>query len=91
MRMYVIERDIPEVGAKTAAELREAAAKSNEALRELAPRVQWQHSYVAGGKTFCIYLADDVSQIEEHSRISGFPANKITEVKRIIDPTTSSK
>lgn len=89
MRMFVIERDIPEVGQKTAAELREAAAKSNEALKALAPRIQWQHSYVTGGKTFCVYLADDASVIEEHARISGFPANTITEVKRTIDPTTA--
>ncbi len=89
MRMFVIEREIPEIGKKTAEELRGAAATSNEALKSLAPRIQWQHSYVAGGKTFCVYLADDASVIEEHARISGFPANKITEVKRTIDPTTA--
>lgn len=88
MRMFVIEREIPEVGSKSAQELREAAAKSNDALRTLAPRIQWQHSYVASGKTFCIYLAEDASVVEEHARISGFPANEITEIKRMIDPTT---
>ena len=89
MRMYVIEREIPEVGSKSAQELREAAAASNDALKTLAPRIQWQHSYVAGGKTFCVYLAEDASVIEEHSRLSGFPANKVTEIKRTIDPTTA--
>jgi hypothetical protein len=88
MRMFVIEREIPEVGSKSAQELREAAAKSNDALRTLAPRIQWQHSYVASGKTFCVYLAEDASVVEEHARISGFPANGITEIKRMIDPTT---
>ena len=57
MRMFVIERDIPEVGTFERQQLKEASAKSNEALRQLAPEIQWQHSYVAGDKTFCIYLA----------------------------------
>lgn len=89
MRMFVIEREIPEVGSKSAQELREAAAKSNDALRTLAPRIQWQHSYVASGKTFCIYLAEDEAAIKEHAELSGFPANTVTEVKRTIDPTTA--
>ena len=89
MRMFVIEREIPEVGSKSAEELREAAAKSNDALKTLAPRIQWQHSYVASGKTFCVYLAEDASVVEEHSRVSGFPANTVTEIKRTIDPTTA--
>lgn len=89
MRMFVIEREIPEIGKKEAAEMRAAAAKSNEALRQLAPRVQWQHSYVTGDKTFCIYLAEDEAAVKEHAEISGFPANKVTEVKRTIDPTTA--
>ena len=89
MRMFVIEREIPEIGKKQVAELRAAAEKSNEALRQLAPRVQWQHSYVTGDKTFCIYLAEDEAAVMEHAKISGFPANKVTEVKRTIDPTTA--
>jgi len=87
--MFVIERDLPEVGSMEHAELRGAAQKSNEALRQLAPKVQWQHSYVAGDKTFCVYLADDESAIHEHAELSGFPATKVTEIKRIIDPTTA--
>jgi hypothetical protein len=66
------------------------AAKSNEALAKLAPRVQWVESYVADDKTFCVYLAEDEAAVREHAEISGFPANRITEVRRIIDPTTAA-
>ena len=90
MKKYVIERDIAGIGAKDLAELREAAQLSNKVLSELGKDIQWQESYVAGDKTFCIYLARDEDIIREHSRLSGFPANKITEVKRMIDPTTAA-
>lgn len=90
MRMFVIERDIPEVGTFERQQLKEASAKSNEALRQLAPDIQWQHSYVAGDKTFCVYLASDEDVIHKHAEISGFPATKITEIKRMIDPTTAN-
>jgi len=88
--MYIIERDIPEVGTFERQQLREASAKSNEVLRQLAPEIQWQHSYVAGDKTFCVYLASDEDVIHKHAEISGFPATKITEIKRMIDPTTAN-
>ncbi|MFC3614752.1 DUF4242 domain-containing protein [Lutimaribacter marinistellae] len=88
MKKYVIERDLPGVGAMSEAELCGAANTSNDALAQL-PNVQWQHSYVAGDKTFCIYLAEDENAIRKHSELSGFPATKITEVKTIIDPTTA--
>lgn len=84
----MIERDIPDVGRMDDAELCGAARTSNEALAKLAPRVQWQHSYVAGDKTFCVYLAESEDAVREHAELSGFPANVITEVKTIIDPTT---
>ena len=90
MRMFVIERDIPEVGTFERQQLQEASAKSNEVLRQLAPEIQWQHSYVAGDKTFCVYLANDEDVIRKHAEISGFPATKITEIKRMIDPTTAN-
>jgi hypothetical protein len=89
MKKYVIEREIGGVGSMSADQLCGAAQTSNEALAKLAPKVQWQHSYVAGDKTFCIYLAEDEDAIREHSKLSGFPADKITEVKTIIDPTTA--
>jgi len=89
LRRFVIERDIPKVGTLEREQLRSAAAKSNEALSRLAPDIQWVESYVADDKTFCIYLAKDESVIRKHAEISGFPATKITAVKKMIDPTTA--
>ena len=88
MRKFVIERDIPEVGSLEREQLAEAAAKSNEVLKQLGPDIQWVNSYVAGDKTFCIYLAKDEDIIHKHAEISGFPATKVTEVRKMIDPTT---
>lgn len=89
MRKFVIERDIPAVGTLEREQLREAAAKSNQALRQLGPDIQWVHSYVTADKTFCIYLAKDEDIIYRHAEISGFPATKVTEVVRMIDPSTA--
>lgn len=88
MKKYVIEREIHGASAMDAEELAAASRRSNEALAELAPAIQWQHSYVAGDKTYCIYLAEDEKTILEHAKRSGFPANRITEVASEIDPTT---
>jgi uncharacterized protein DUF4242 len=88
MKRFVIERDIPKVGSLEREQLREAAKTSNSALRELGPDIQWIESFVAGDKTFCIYLAKDEDIIKRHAEISGFPATKITEVRKMIDPTT---
>lgn len=90
MNRYVIERELPAVGSFEREQLKEAAAKSNAALAELAPDIQWVESYVADDKTFCVYLARDEEVIRKHAAISGFPANKITQVRRTIDPTTAS-
>ena len=90
LRRFVIERDIPKVGSLEREQLRGAAAKSNDALRQLAPDIQWVESYVAADKTFCVYLAKDEAVIRKHAEISGFPATKITEIKRTIDPTTAT-
>ena len=90
MKKYIIEREIPEVGNMSGAELCGAARTSNEALAKLAPKVQWQHSYVAGNKTFCVYLADGEDSIRQHAELSGFPANVITEISTIIDPATGA-
>ncbi|WP_305968187.1 MULTISPECIES: DUF4242 domain-containing protein [unclassified Mameliella] len=89
MKTYVIERNIPGAGSMSQDELCGAASASNTALAKLAPRVQWNHSYVAGDKTFCIYLAEDEDAIREHAQLSGFPADTITEIKTRIDPTTA--
>lgn len=88
MDRFVIERDIPGIGGMTPEELCGAANTSNAALAQLAPKIQWEHSYVAGNKTFCIYLAQDEAAINKHAELSGFPANKITRITGMIDPTT---
>lgn len=88
MKRYVIEREIPGVDKMGPNDLAGAAKTSNTALAQLAPKVQWVQSYVAKDKTFCIYLAESEDAIREHARISGFPANKITETVGVIDPTT---
>lgn len=90
LKRFVIERALPGVGKMTRPELKSAAETSNGALAKLAPKVQWEHSYVTGDKTFCIYLAEDEAAIREHARLSGFPANTITPVVGIIDPTTAA-
>ena len=90
MKKYVIERDIPGVGGLCGEGLKGAAATSNGALAQLAPRVQWLESFVTKDKTFCIYLADSEEAVQEHARLSGFPANRVSEVARVIDPTTAS-
>ena len=88
LRKFIIERDIPGAGSLEREQLRGAAAKSNGVLRELGPDIQWVESYVAADKTFCVYLAKDEAIIKKHAEISGFPATKITEISKTIDPTT---
>jgi hypothetical protein len=88
LRKFIIERDIPTVGTLERDQLREAAAKSNSVLRQLSPDIQWLESYVAENKTFCVYLARDEAIIRKHAEMSGFPASKVTEVRKVIDPTT---
>ena len=90
MKRFVIERNLPGVHALDAAALRGAAAKSNDALAKLGGRVTWEHSYVVDDKTYCVYVADDAKSVMEHARISGFPANKVSEVSRVIDPMTAN-
>ena len=90
MRKFIIERELPAIGSAERQALRDAAQKSNATLKELGPDIQWVESYVAADKTFCVYLAKDESIINEHARISGFPATKVTEVKKLIDPTTAA-
>jgi hypothetical protein len=89
MRRFIIERDIPQIGTAERDALRAAAEKSNSVLAQLAPDIQWVESYVAADKTFCVYLAKDEAVIRKHSEMSGFPATKITEVSKTIDPTTA--
>jgi hypothetical protein len=91
MKKYLIEREIPNVGTLEQDQLREAAGKSNYALRQLGPNIQWLESYVTADKTFCVYLAEDESIIHRHAELSGFPATKVTEIGNIIDPTTAEQ
>ena len=88
LRKFIIERDIPAVGTFAREQLKGAAAQSNKVLKELGPDIRWQESYVAADKTFCVYLAKDEDMIRKHAELSGFPATKITEVRKMIDPTT---
>jgi Nickel responsive protein SCO4226-like len=90
MKRYIIEREIPQIGSADRDALREAAKKSNGVLAELGTDIQWIESYVAGDKTFCVYMAKDEEIIREHARKSGFPATKITEIRKMIDPTTAA-
>ena len=92
MPRYVIERDIPDIGSAERETLRDAAGKSNGVLADMKAEkknIQWEHSYVAGNKTFCIYLSDNEALIQEHAERSGFPATKVTEVRGMIDPVTA--
>ena len=90
MKRFLIERDIPGIGAMSIVELCGASRASNQAVNELAPKIQWQHSYVADNKAFCIYHADSEATIHKHAELSGIPATKITEVSQIIDPLTAN-
>lgn len=88
MPKFVIEREIQGAGALSERDLKAASQKSCRALREL-PEVQWLQSYVTGDKLYCVYISPNEAQIQEHARISGFPANRISQVMSIIDPTTA--
>ena len=89
MPKFIIEREMHGVGNLTAEELREASAKSCNVLHRLGPTVQWIESYVADDKLYCIYLAPDAAMVREHALQGGFPANKVSQVRRMIDPTTA--
>jgi uncharacterized protein DUF4242 len=90
MKRFVIERELPGVGKMSPAQLKDAAAVSNGALNMLKGKVQWVQSYVVDDKTFCIYLAENEGAVQEHAKLSGFPADRITEVRSIIDPLTAT-
>ncbi len=91
MKKFIIEREIPGIGDFEEQQFCDAAGKSNEVLAGLGPDIQWIESYVADHKTFCVYLAEDEDIIRRHAELSGFPANKITEIKKMIDPTTAGQ
>jgi len=91
MKKYIIERDIPNVGNLEGEQLRQAVAKSNEALRQIGPDVQWVESFIAANKTYCLYMAKDEDLIRKHAELSGFPATRITEIGKMIDSTTGGQ
>lgn len=89
MPKFIIERNIPQAGSFSADKLRAISQKSREALCSLGTDIQWIHSYVAGDKIYCIYLAPSEELIRDHARIAGFPADSITQVSNIIDLSTA--
>jgi hypothetical protein len=89
MPKYVIERELPGAGQLTPQQLQAISQKSCGVLRKLGPEIQWVHSYVTQDKIYCIYNAPNEQLIREHARQGGFPVNRISEVKSVIDPTTS--
>ncbi len=89
MPKFVIEREIPGVGSMSPEQLRAISQKSCSVLQNLGPQIQWLHSYVTGDKIYCIYIAANEQLVREHASQGGFPANRISEVKTVIDPTTA--
>ena len=89
MPKYVIEREISGAGKLSAAELQSVSQTSCGVLRQMGPQIQWLQSYVTGDKIYCVYIAPDVEAVREHAERGGFPANRISEVKAVIDPTTA--
>jgi Protein of unknown function (DUF4242) len=89
MPKYVIEREIPGAGALSAEELQGISQKSCGVLSNMGPQIQWVQSYVTGDKIYCVYIAPTADMVREHARQGGFPANSVSEVKTIIDPTTA--
>lgn len=89
MPKYVIEREMPGAGSLPPDQLRAAARKSCAVLRDLGPQIQWLHSYVTGDKLYCVYISPDEQTIREHAKRGEFPADRISRVERVIDPTTA--
>ena len=89
MPKYVIERDIPKAGNLTPQQIQDISQKSCSVLQNLGPQIQWVHSYVTDDKLYCVYIAPNEEMVKEHAKQGGFPANRVSEVKRMIDPTSA--
>jgi hypothetical protein len=89
MPKYVIERDIPGAGKLSEQELQAISQKSCSVLKKMGPQIQWLQSYVTGDKIYCVYIAENEAQVREHAQQGGFPANRVSEVISVIDPTTA--
>jgi hypothetical protein len=88
MPQFVIEREIPGAGSLSEVQIRELALRSLETLHQMGPQIQWLHSYVTEDKVYCVYLAPDEDSIREHARRLGIPADRVSAVRRLIDPAT---
>jgi len=91
MPKFVIEREIPNAGKLSPQDLKTISQKSCGVLSKLGPQIQWVQSYVTNDKIYCVYIAPNEEMVREHARLGGFPANRISEIKTIIDPTTAEK
>ena len=89
MPKFIIEREIPGAGNLSGEELQAISQKSCGVLREMGPQIQWVESYVTDDKVYCVYIAPDEAAVREHARQGGFPANRVSEIRRMIDPTTA--
>jgi cell division inhibitor SulA len=89
MPKYLIEREIPGAGNMTPQQLQAVSQTSCGVLQKLGPQIQWLHSYVTGDKIYCVYIAPNEEMVREHAQQGGFPANRISEIKTMIDPTTA--
>ena len=89
LQRFLIERNIPKIGTYDSRQFRDAAIRSNKVLHELGPDIQWVESYVSDDTLFCVYLAVSEELIRKHSQMSGFPANRISPITRVVDPTTA--
>lgn len=89
MPKYVIEREIPGAGKWSDQELKAISQKSNGVLTKMGPQIQWLQSYVTGDKVYCVYIAPNEKTVREHAQQAGFPANRVSEVASVIDPTTA--
>ena len=89
MPKYVIERDIPEAGSLSSEQLQAISQKSCGILREMGPEIQWVESYVTDDKIYCMYVAPDENAVRKHAQQGGFPANRISQIRSVIDPTTA--
>lgn len=90
LKRFLVERDIPGIGSMSLIELCGAARASNQAIDQLGQDIQWQHSYISGDKTFCVYLAKDKATVSKHAELSGIPVSNVTEISQIIDPLTAN-
>ena len=91
MPKFVIEREIPGAGKFSAEQLQAISQTSCGVLREMGPQIQWLHSYVTDDKIYCVYIAPDEATVRKHAEKGGFPANKVSQVRTVIDPTTAEQ